>query len=173
MFSEREKRIHPFKDDKILTDWNGLMISALAMGARAFDNKTYEKTAKAAADFIINNLITKEGFLLHRYRDGQSAIPANLDDYAFFIMGLLELYQTNFNVSYLKTAIRLNKYLIENFWDNKNGGFYFTQTNSELADFRQKDIYDGAIPSGNSIALLNLIKISRITSDTGLEDESA
>ena len=172
MLFEREKRIHPFKDDKILTDWNGLMISALAMGARAFDNKAYEKAATAAADFIINNLITKEGFLLHRYREGQSAISANLDDYTFFIMGLLELYETNFNISYLKTAISLNKHLIENFWDNKDGGFYFTQANSDLADFRQKDIYDGAIPSGNSIALLNLIKLSRITANTGLEEKA-
>jgi uncharacterized protein YyaL (SSP411 family) len=87
-------------------------------------------------------------------------------------MGLLELYETNFNISYLKTAISLNKQLIENFWDNKDGGFYFTPANSDLADFRQKDIYDGAIPSGNSIALLNLIKLSRITANTGLEEKA-
>ncbi|MCL4416775.1 MAG: thioredoxin domain-containing protein, partial [Actinobacteria bacterium] len=172
MFFEREKRIHPFKDDKILTDWNGLMISALAMGARAFDNKVYEKAAAKAADFLLNNLITKEGSLLHRYRDGQSAISANLDDYAFFIMGLLELYETNFDTSYLKIALTLNKYLVENFWDNENGGFYFAQTAGDLGDFKQKDIYDGAIPSGNSIALLNLIKLSRITSNTCLEEKA-
>ena len=172
MFYERKKRIHPFKDDKILTDWNGLMISALAMGARVFDNKTYEKAAIDAADFIINNLITKDGLLLHRYRDGQSAIPANLDDYAFFVMGLLELYQTTFNILYLKTAINLNKYLIDNFWDNKNGGFYFTKINNKIAGFRKKDVYDGAIPSGNSIALLNLIKLARITADSILEGKA-
>jgi uncharacterized protein YyaL (SSP411 family) len=172
MFYERKKRIQPFKDDKILTDWNGLMISALAMGARAFDNKTYEKAAINAADFIINNLISKDGLLLHRYRDGQSAIAANLDDYAFFIMGLFELYQTTFNILYLKTATNLIKYLIENFWDNENGGFYFTKINDEIAGFRKKDVYDGAIPSGNSIALLNLIKLSRITADNSLEDKA-
>jgi uncharacterized protein YyaL (SSP411 family) len=172
MFYERKKRIQPFKDDKILTDWNGLMISALAMGARAFDNKTYEKAAINAADFIINNLISKDGLLLHRYRDGQSAIAANLDDYAFFIMGLFELYQTTFNILYLKTATNLIKYLIENFWDNENGGFYFTKINDEIAGFRKKDVYDGEIPSGNSIALLNLIKLSRITADNSLEDKA-
>jgi uncharacterized protein YyaL (SSP411 family) len=171
MFYEREKRIHPFKDDKILTDWNGLMIYALAMGARVFDNKSYEKAAATSADFIINSLITKEGFLLHRYRDGQSAISGNLDDYSFFIMGLLELYETTFNISYLKTAISLNKYLIENFWDKKDGGFYFTKIDNDIAGFRKKDVYDGAIPSGNSIELLNLIKLSRITANTELEEK--
>jgi hypothetical protein len=172
MFLIREKRIHPFKDDKILTDWNGLMVSALAMGARVFENQLFEKAAAAAADFIINNMITKDGLLLHRYRDGQSAIEANLDDYAFFIMGLLELYQTDFDIKYLRTAIALNKYLIENFWDRTQGGFYFTKKNGELENFRQKDIYDGATPSGNSIALLNLLKLSRITADTALEDKA-
>ena len=172
LFYKRKKRIHPFKDDKILTDWNGLMIYALAAGARVFNNKSFEKAAKGSADFIIGQLITKKGALLHRYRDGQSAIPANLDDYAFFIMGLLELYQTNFNISYLKTAASLNKYLIENFWDDKDGGFYFSQAGSELKDYRQKYIYDGATPSGNSIALLNLIKLSRITGNSGFEEKA-
>ena len=172
LFYKRKKRIHPFKDDKILTDWNGLMIYALAAGARVFNNKSFEKAATGSADFIIGNLITKKGPLLHRYRDGQSAIPANLDDYAFFIMGLLELYQTNFNISYLKTAASLNKYLIENFWDDKDGGFYFSQAGSELKDYRQKYIYDGATPSGNSIALLNLIKLSRITGNSGFEEKA-
>ena len=172
MFYVRKKRIHPFKDDKILTDWNGLMISALAMGSRVFNNKTYEKAAINGADFVINNLVTKEGLLLHRYRDGQAAVPANLDDYTFFIMGLLELYQTTFNILYLKTATILNKYLIENFWDNENGGFYFTKINSETTGFRKKDVYDGAIPSGNSVALLNLIKLSRISTNNSLENKA-
>ena len=173
MFFVRKKRIHPFKDDKILTDWNGLMISALSIGARVFDNKIYEKAAKNAAGFIIKNMITKEGSLLHRYRDGQSAIFANLDDYSFFIMGLIELYETTFDVIYLKTALDLNQYLMDNFWDKKNGGFYFAQSDNELSDFMQKDIYDGATPSGNSIEFLNLIKLSRITGSTDLENKAS
>jgi len=87
-------------------------------------------------------------------------------------MGLIELYQTTFDISYIKTAIKLNKYMIENFWDEKAGGFYFTQINSELEEFRQKDVYDGAIPSGNSIALFNLIKLGRITGDSSFEDKA-
>ncbi|MBM3700440.1 MAG: thioredoxin domain-containing protein [Actinobacteria bacterium] len=172
MCISRNKRIHPFKDDKILTDWNGLMISALSLGARVFNNSSYQNAAVAAADFILDNLITEEGNLLHRYRDGQPAIAANLDDYSFFIMGLIELYQATFNISYLKTAIKLNKYMLENFWDEKAGGFYFTHQNSELNEFAQKDTYDGAIPSGNSIALLNLIKLGRITGDSLFEDKA-
>jgi uncharacterized protein YyaL (SSP411 family) len=172
MFKNRKKRIHPFKDDKILTDWNGLMISAFAYGARVLEKKEYKNAAINAADFIINNLIAKEGNLLHRYRDGESAIEANLDDYSFFIMGLVELYETTFDTAYLKTALNLNKTLMENFWDNNNGGFYFTKNNDGLSNFRQKDIYDGAIPSGNSIALLNLVKLGRITANTDLEEKA-
>lgn len=172
MFENRKKRINPFKDDKILTDWNGLMISAFALGARVLEKKEYKNAAINAADFIINKMITKEGNLLHRYRDGESGITANLDDYSFFIMGLIELYETTFDINYLKTALDLNKVMIENFWDNKHGGFYFTQNDEKLSNFRQKDIYDGAIPSGNSIALLNLIKLGRITANTELEEKA-
>ncbi len=172
MFENRKKRIHPFKDDKILTDWNGLMISAFALGARVLEKKEYKNAAISAADFLINKMITKEGNLLHRYRDGESGITANLDDYSFFIMGLIELYETTFDINYLKTALNLNKVMIENFWDNKNGGFYFTQNDEKLGNFRQKDIYDGAIPSGNSIALSNLIKLGRITANTELEEKT-
>jgi uncharacterized protein len=172
LFYKREKRIHPFKDDKVLTDWNGLMISSFALGARVLNKNEYEKAAINAANFIINKMITKDGYLLHRYRNDEAAISANLDDYAFFIMGLIELYETTFDAFYLKTALNLNKILIENFWDNKNGGFYFTQINKELDNFRQKDIYDGAIPSGNSISLLNLIKLARITADNELEEKA-
>ena len=85
MFYEREKRIHPFKDDKVLTDWNGLMISSFALGARVLNKNEYEKAAINAANFIINKMITKDGYLLHRYRNDEAAISANLDDYAFII----------------------------------------------------------------------------------------
>ena len=172
LFSEREKRIHPFKDDKILTDWNGLMIAALSKGGIVFNNMEYTETAASAADFIISKLTGPDGSLLHRYRDRQSGIPANLDDYAFFIMGLLELYESGFDIEYLKKAIEYNKYLADNFWDERNGGFYFTTANTDLPGPRQKNVYDGAIPSGNSIALFNLIKLARITGDQSLEDKA-
>jgi hypothetical protein len=111
LFCYRNKRIHPAKDRKILTDWNGLMIAALAMGARALDEPSYADAAKCAVAFILSNVRASGGQLRHRYCDGEYAVPANLDDYAFFIQGLLELYETTFDVDYLKNALKLNEYL--------------------------------------------------------------
>ena len=173
LFDYRDKRIHPHKDDKILTDWNSLMIAALAQGARVLDEPRYTLTAKHAFDFILNNMVDADGGLLHRYRDGEAAIPAYLDDYAFLIYGALELYETTFEAGYLKQALALNRQLIEHFRDDQNGGFYFTADDSEEMLVRQKEIYDGAIPSGNSIAMLNLLRLGRITADSSLEEKAA
>ena len=173
LFAFRDKRVHPLKDDKILADWNGLMVAALAKGARVFDNLEYSRAAKRAADFIIKNMLTSEGKLLHRYRDGEAAMPAHVDDYAFLVQGMLELYETTFDVDYLKRALKLNEYLVDHFWDDKSGGFYFTRDDGEDLLIRQKDIYDGAIPSGNSIAMLNLLRLARITGDSSLEEKAA
>lgn len=169
LFSIRKKRVHPHKDDKILTDWNGLMIAAFAKGAQVFYDKKYEEAARQAVHFILDNMRTSDGMLLHRYREGQAAFPAYVDDYAFFIWGLLELYETTFDTSILKTALELNRVLIKHFWDDTNGGFYFTPHESEDLPVRRKEIYDGAIPSGNSVAMLNLLRLSRITSDLDFE----
>ena len=117
LFDARNKRVHPHKDDKILTDWNGLMIAALAKGAQAFDEPLYAQAAQKATDFILNNMRSSDGRLLHRYRNSNAAIMANLDDYAFFIWGLLELYETTFDLTYLKTALTLNNDLLTHFWD--------------------------------------------------------
>lgn len=157
LFNVRDKRVHPDKDDKILTDWNGLMIAALAKGARVFDEQEYENAAKKCADFILERMRTKTGGLYHRYRDGESAVPGFLDDYAFLIWGLLELYETTFETSYLKQSLELTAIQLEHFWDEKNGGFFFTSDEGwgEEEDmlFRKKEIYDGAIPSGNSVSM--------------------
>jgi uncharacterized protein len=171
LFSYREKRIKPFKDDKILTDWNGLMIVALSKAARVFDNDKYYKAAEKSADFILNNMKKKDGNLLHRFRHGESGLPSHLDDYAFFCWGLLELYESGFDTKYLKEAIDINSTMIKNFYDDKSGAFFFTSENNELL-FRKKEIYDGAIPSGNSIAMLNLVRISKITADTEYEKKA-
>lgn len=173
LFAHREKRVHPGKDDKILTDWNGLMIAALAQGARALDEPRYADAARRAADFIMKNLRKPDGRLLHRYSRGQAAVPANLDDYVFMIYGLLELYETTFEVDYLKTALDLNRDLVEHFWDEVDGGFYFTADDAENLLVRQKQIYDGAVPSGNSVAMLNLLRLARLTANTGLEQRAA
>lgn len=172
LFDIREKRIHPHKDDKILTDWNGLMIAALAMGGRILDDGEYETAARKAADFILTNMRHTEGGLLHRYRDGESAIKAHLDDYAFLIWGLIELYQTGFDIKYLKTALELNNEMLRHFWDDESGGLYYSRDDSDDLIVRQKEIYDGATPSGNSVAAYNLLRLSRITGAPELEEKS-
>lgn len=168
LFLEREKRIHPYKDDKILVDWNGLMIAAFSIGGRVLGNAEYIKVAEKAVSFILNNLKNKDGSLMHRFRDGEAAINANLDDYAFLIWGLIELYESTFKIEYLNRALEFNKFLIKHFWDEKSGGFYFTPDFGEELIVRKKEIYDGAIPSGNSVSLMNLIKLSKITRDSDL-----
>ncbi|MFC1782316.1 thioredoxin domain-containing protein [Planctomycetota bacterium] len=173
LFDARAKRIRPYKDDKILTDWNGLMIAALAKGARVLDNDEYARAAKKAADFILKNMTDDQGRLLHRWRQGQAGIPAHLDDYSFMVWGLLELYETTFEVPYLQKALELNRDTHKHFWDDTEGGFYFTADDGEELLVRQKEIYDGAVPSGNSVALLNLLRIGRITVDADLETQAA
>ncbi len=173
LFNVREKRVHPHKDDKVLTDWNGLMIAALAKGAQAFDDPKYAAAAGRAVDFILKNLRDKDGKLLHRYRDGESGIKANLPDYAFLVWGLTELYEATFDVQYLRTALELNGELIKNFWDEANGGFYFTSNEVEQLIVRQKEINDGAMPSGNSVAMLNLLRLGRMTANPDLEQKAA
>jgi uncharacterized protein YyaL (SSP411 family) len=172
LFLAREKRVHPFKDDKILTDWNGLMIAALAKAAQALPGAKgaeYERAAIKAADFILNEMRTTEGRLLHRYR-GEAGIAANLDDYAFLIWGLLDLYETVFDVNYLKAALQLNQIMMQHFWDKDQGGLFFSADDAEDLLLRRKEYYDGAIPSGNSIAMHNLLRLMHLTGQTELED---
>lgn len=169
LFDIREKRIHPLKDDKILTDWNGLMIAALSKGAQVLDKNEYAHAAKDAADFILKHLQQSNGQLIKRYRDGVASLPAHLDDYAFFTWGLLELYETTFEIKYLKKAIQLTDVTIDLFWDEKNGAFFFTSDEGEALITRTKEIYDGALPSGNSVAALNLLRIGRITGNPEFE----
>ncbi len=162
LFEYREKRVHPLKDDKILTDWNGLMIAAFAKAYSILKIDEYLNVARKSVDFILKNLY-KDGKLLHRFRDGEAKIDGYLDDYAFFIWGLLELYEASFETKYLKIAIDLIEKMIQLFWDGENGGFYFTDSENKDVIFRQKELYDGAIPSGNSVALFDLIKLAKIT----------
>ena len=172
LFSYRIKRIHPYKDDKILADWNGLMIAAFAKGAQIFDKSRYVEAACRSVDFILENMRRSDGGLFHRYRDDQAAVLANVDDYVFLIFGLIELYETTFNTKYLKTALELNGYLLDHFWDDENGAFYFTPDNGEKLLIRKKEFYDGAIPSGNSVAKLNLLRLGRITANPDFEEKA-
>jgi len=173
LFTVREKRVHPGKDDKILTDWNGLMIAAFARGAQVLDELKYAEAARRSVDFILGNLRTSDGRVLHRYREGQATIKAHADDYAFLIWGLIELYEATFEVKYLQTALDLNADLIKHFWDAGNGGFFFTADDDEALLVRQREIEDNAIPGSNSVAMLNLLRLSRITAKTELEEKAS
>jgi hypothetical protein len=163
LFEVRQKRTHPFKDDKILTDWNGLMIAAFARAGQTLDEPRYTAAAVRAADFILRKLRVENGRLLKRYRNGAAGLPAHLDDYAFTVWGLLELYEATLEATYLQAAIRINDQMIEHFGDEKSGGFYLTADDGEKLLMRSKDIYDGAIPSGNSVAALNLLRLGHMT----------
>jgi hypothetical protein len=172
LFAVREKRVHPLKDDKILTSWNGLMIAALAKGGQALQDPAYSGAAARAADFILGRLRTPQGRLLRRYREGEAAIPGFLEDYAFLVWGLIELYEATFEVRYLEEAVDLTQRMIEFFWDEERGGFYFSGRENENLIARPKELYDGATPSGNSVAALNLLRLARMTGKADLEDKA-
>ena len=173
LFAYREKRVHPMKDDKVLTDWNGLMIAALAKGAQAFDEPQYAEAACRAADFILGNMRKPDGRLLHRYRDSQAGVEANLDDYAFLVWGLIELYEAIFDARHLEVALELTSDMVRHFWDEDGSGLYLTPDDGESLFVRKKEIYDGAIPSGNSVAMLNLLRLGRMTATSALEEKAA
>lgn len=167
LFNQRLKRTPPNKDDKILTDWNGLMIAAFARGYKVLEDKRYLKVAEDALEFIMDKLY-ENGRLMHRYRDGESAIWGNLDDYAFLIWGILELYDATFNEEYIKLALRLSEELNEHFKDDENGGFFFTADYSDSLLIRKKEGSDSAIPSGNSVHALNLLRMGSMLEDEGM-----
>ena len=172
LLDRRQERVRPLRDEKVLTDWNALTVSALARAGNAFDNEKLRKTAEQALEFILNNLQKENGTLLHRYKDGEAAIDGHADDYAFLISALLDMYEVSFNNRYLKQAFRLNEIFVEQFWDEEEGGFFFTSESAEELLGRTREVYDGAMPSGNSIALLNLLRLARISADTGLDKKA-
>jgi len=172
LFAAREKRIHPSKDDKILTDWNGLMIVALSKGAQALNKREYADAARKAADFLLQELRRKDGRLFHRYREGEAALPGYVDDYAFLVWGLIDLYEATFEARYLQEALSLTADMIKLFWDEKEGGLYFTGDDNEKLIVRMKDAYDGAVPSGNSVAALNLLRLGRMTMKQEFEKQA-
>ena len=166
----REKRIHPLKDDKILTDWNGLMIAALSMGASVLQEPFYLKAAEKAADFVMKDLRDSNGRLLKRYRNGDANLDGHLDDYAFMIWGLLNLYEAGYDSKQLSRAIELAEIMEEDFNDDENGGFFLGSDQAEKLIIRAKTGYDGAIPSGNSIAVLVLNRLYRMTGNSKWAD---
>lgn len=172
LLEERKKRVHPLLDDKILTDWNGLMIAALSKAGAAFDNEVYIAKAEQCWKFIEGEMLEEDGGLFHRYRDGEVAIEGHADDFSFVIWGLIELYEATFKTEYLQQAISLNQQFIDGFWDVEEGGFYFTSEDAEELLGRKKEIYDGAMPSGNSAAIMNLLRLGRMTGNTEWEQKA-
>jgi uncharacterized protein len=172
LFAFREKRIHPLKDDKILTSWNGLMIAALAKGYQVLRDLRYLQAAVRAADFVLGSLRDDSGKLFRRYRQGEAAHPAFADDYAFLIWGLSGLYESSFDLRYLEEALRLQQLMLDLFWDEQEGGFYYTAHDSEVLIIRDKEIYDGATPSSNSIAALNLLRLGKMSGNTSWEEKA-
>jgi uncharacterized protein YyaL (SSP411 family) len=148
------------------------MIAALSKGAQVLDRPEYAEAALQAARFILTQMRDKEGRLSHRYREDEVAVKGILDDYAFLTWGLLELYDAVFEADFLKIALETADSTINHFLDDKEGGFFFAADDGEEILFRQKDSYDGAIPSGNSVMMLNLLRLSRITGRPDLEERA-
>lgn len=173
LFEAREKRPKSHLDDKVLTSWNGLMITAFAKAYQVYGEVAYLEKARNAADFIIANLYNKKtNLLLHRWRDGEAKIAGTLEDYAFFTQGLLDLYESCFDEGYLNIAIGLTDKMIADFYDNDEGGFYDTSGEDKSILVRTKEDYDSAEPTGNSIAILNIARLSYITGNTKLFDKA-
>jgi len=163
LFESRECRIHPLKDDKILADWNGLMAAAMARASVVLSEPEYRTAAEKAVDFVMKQMRDDAGRLFHRFRDGEVAIQAFLDDYAFLTWALIELYDASLEPVHLENAIQLQDAAVDLFWDDARGGFFFTADGAEDLLVRQKEVYDGAMPSGNSVAMANLVRLSRLT----------
>ena len=162
LFEARNKRPRPHLDDKVLTSWTGLMISAFAKGAAVLDEPVYELAARRAADFLLGTARQSDGALLRRFRQGDAAIPGMLDDYAFFVQGLLDLYEAGFEFRYLDVAIAIAQKQRE-ILEDPAGGFFSSSHEDASRLMRMKDDYDGAEPSGNSVTLMNLLRLHRIT----------
>ena len=169
LLETRNMRIHPLKDNKILTDWNGLVIAALAKASQVLADPKYLQAAVKASDFVLGKM-RNEKALLHSYANGKSEIEGFLDDYAFLVWGLIEIYEANFDEDILRIAVGLTKIMIDRFWDENSGGFYFTSKDATDAILRRRVAYDGALPSGNSVGFLNLLRLGRLTGSSAFEE---
>jgi uncharacterized protein YyaL (SSP411 family) len=173
LMEAREHRVKPFMDRKAQTDLNGLMIASLAKAAGAFDNIDYAKAAERAYAFVSEQLRGSEGQLLHLRYSGKSTVQAFLDDYSYLLWGIMELYQTTFRSSYLTGAISLAEEMIGLCWDEGGGGLFFAPRGSGPLPIRHKFATDGAVPSGNAVAAMNLLRIGRLTAEPGYEEKVA
>ncbi|HEV3137117.1 MAG TPA: thioredoxin domain-containing protein, partial [Pirellulales bacterium] len=163
LLAAREKRVHPGLDDKVLVSWNGMMIEALAVAAGALDEPRYLAAAERAADFILRSMRRPDGRLLHSWRRGEAKLDAYLDDYSCLAGALVSLYEADFDERWIDEALGLSEALINQFADRQHGGFFFTAADHEALIARQKDLYDAAVPSGNSMAACALLRLAKLT----------
>ncbi|MEW6489264.1 MAG: thioredoxin domain-containing protein [Thermodesulfobacteriota bacterium] len=164
LFSRREGRVRPHRDDKVLTAWNGLMISALGRAAWTLDEPRYARAAARAADFVLSRL-RPDGRLLRRFRDGEAAVPAFAEDYAFLARGLLDLYGATFDPARLRQALELARELVQRFGGGSTGALFDTAADAEELVLRPQEVYDGATPSANSVALEVFARLGQLTGD--------
>jgi uncharacterized protein YyaL (SSP411 family) len=162
LFELRETRIKPDRDEKILTAWNGLMLASFAEAGVILNRRDYTDAARRNAEFVLSNL-REDGRLLRTWKDGRAKFNAYLEDYAFLSEGLLTLFETTGELRWLKEAIALADRMIEEFWDDESGGFYFTGKSHESLIVRSKDYFDNATPSGNSVAAMVLLRLAALT----------
>ncbi|MCK9443745.1 MAG: thioredoxin domain-containing protein [Tissierellaceae bacterium] len=172
LFKYREKRVRPHRDEKVLTSWNGLMIGSLAYGGRMLKVDSYIQIAKKAANFILESLVDESGGLLSTYVDGEAYNFAFLEDYSFFIFGLIELYKSSGENIYLEVIKDFVENMISHFEDDNGGGLFFYSDLSDKLIMRPKDLYDGAIPSGNSMAVMGLYELYRITGEVKYKERA-
>jgi uncharacterized protein YyaL (SSP411 family) len=166
LFQEREKRPKPFRDEKILTSWNGLMLSGLAEAIKISRQPAYLEAANRTVDFIFTKMF-RDGRLLHTYKSGTGKILGYLDDYAFLAAGLLDLFEASVNRAHLDRALELAEIMLHEFWDEAGGGFFYTGRSHERLIAQSKPIFDGSIPSGNAVATQVLLRLYHYT---GKED---
>lgn len=172
LLEARRARPKPLKDDKILSGWNGLMIAALAKASWVLQEPAYAQAAAGSARFVMEQMRDSKGLLLRRWRDGEAAQEGCLEDYAAMVWGLLELYEATLDVEWLEKAWELNRLMLDLFWDEQGGGLYFTSKEAEPLISRPKEAHDGAIPSGNSMAALNLARLGRMLGRPELEEKA-
>ncbi|HEV8429669.1 MAG TPA: thioredoxin domain-containing protein [Pyrinomonadaceae bacterium] len=162
LFELRETRIKPDRDEKVLTAWNGLMLASFAEAGVILNRPDYTEAARRNAEFILSNL-RENGRLLRTWKDGRAKFNAYLEDYAFLSEGLVTLFETTGESRWLKEALALVDRLIEEFWDDESGGFFFTGKSHESLIVRAKDYFDNATPSGNSVAAMVLLRLTTLT----------
>jgi len=164
LFNAREERVRPGRDDKTLAAWNGLMLTAFAEAANILGRDDYRAVAVRNAEFIISQLL-KKGRLLRTYKSGQAKLNGYLEDYAYVIEGLLAVYEATFELRFFTQARELADTMVAQFWDEQDGGFYFTSSDHEQLITRTKDYFDNATPSGNSVAAMALLKLGLLTQE--------